>query len=309
MNNICNSLNKCVLCPRNCGVNRVLGNTAYCGSNAEFNISSIVVHKGEEPVISGVNGICNIFFSRCNMQCVYCQNNQISCNRGEVISKVYTLDEVVNEIISIFEQNKINSLGFVSPSHYVPHVIAIIENLKIKGYNPITVYNTNSYDKVETLKLLEDYINIYLPDFKYSDNLLSKNLSDANNYFEIASAAIKEMYRQKGNSLLINENGLLESGLIIRHLVLPGEIENSLKILRYIADEISPNISISLMSQYHPATYIIKHPELNRKLTVEEYEKVVNELEILGMYNGWIQELDSSDFYLPDFENKNPFCK
>jgi putative pyruvate formate lyase activating enzyme len=302
-------LESCNICPRNCNANRLSGKTGYCGSNAEYNISSITVHKGEEPVISGERGICNVFFSRCNLQCIYCQNIQISCNRGDVISQVFSLEEVTNAIIDIFEINGINSLGFVSPSHYVHHVISIIENLRAKGYYPITVYNTNSYDKVETIKMLENYINVYLPDFKYSDNKLAKKFSDVSDYFEVASSAIKEMYRQKGSTIIKNDDGIAESGLIIRHLVLPGQIDNSLNVIRYIADELSLNISVSLMAQYHPVRNLDNYPDLNRKLTQHEYETVVKELDESGIFRGWVQELESSDNYLPDFENEHPFEK
>ncbi len=302
-------LKSCTICPRNCNINRLSGKTGYCGSDAKYNISSIVVHKGEEPVISGERGICNVFFSRCNLQCIYCQNAQISCNKGDVISKQYSLDEVTDTIISIFKEHQINSLGFVSPSHYIPHVISIIENLRTKGYNPITVYNTNAYDKVEIIRSLESYINIWLPDFKYMDNTLARDYSDSINYVQIATLAIKEMFRQKGSTIIKNEVGIAESGLIIRHLVLPGKIENSLAVLRFIAEELSPNISVSLMAQYHPVEKLKYHSNLNRKLTPDEYNKVVNELDKLGIFRGWIQELESSDHYLPDFENKNPFEK
>lgn len=302
-------LTNCNICPRNCNVNRIEGKTGYCGSDAGYNISSIVVHKGEEPVISGEKGICNVFFSRCNLQCIYCQNAQISCNKGEVFSKSYTLDEVADTIITIFKEYQINSLGFVSPSHYIPHVISIIEKLWEKGYHPITVYNTNAYDKAENIRKLENHINVYLPDFKYMDNQLAKELSDASNYVEFATSAIKEMFRQKGSTIIKNDEGIAESGLIIRHLVLPSQTENSLSVLRYIAEELSPNIAVSLMSQYHPVEKVMHHPYLSHLLTCEEYKTVVTELENLGIFRGWIQELESSYHYLPDFNKNHPFEK
>ncbi len=302
-----NTLKNCNICPRNCNTNRIKAKNGYCGSDANFNISSIVVHKGEEPVISGEKGICNVFFSRCNLQCIYCQNFQISCNKSDVISTSYTLDKATDTIISIFNKYQINSLGFVSPSHYIPHIILIIESLRKKGYNPITVYNTNAYDKVETIRKLEDYINVWLPDFKYMDNEIAKEYSDSKDYPEIASIAIKEMYHQKGSTILKNEEGIAESGLIIRHLVLPGQIENSLKVLRYIAEEISPNITISLMAQYYPVRKLESFPNLNNKLTLQEYNEVLEEAEKLGLYRLWIQELESAENYLPDFEREYTF--
>ena len=301
------ALKTCRICPRNCGVNRYSDKLGYCGSDANYNNSSIVLHKGEEPIISGKNGICNVFFSRCNLQCIYCQNEQISCNKGKVISHKYSLEDITDKIISIFDHYKTNSVGFVSPSHYVPHIISIIDSLRSKGLNPITVYNTNSYDKVETIRQLEGYISVYLPDLKYMDNMLAKELSDAINYPEIAAKAIKEMYRQKGSTIIKNDEGLAESGLIIRHLVLPAQIENSLKVLRFIADELSPDISLSLMAQYHPMPKVKSHSYLNRKLNTSEYDIVVKESEKLGFHRGWIQELESAEVYLPDFNEEQPF--
>ncbi|MFZ4739574.1 MAG: radical SAM protein [Bacteroidales bacterium] len=301
------ALKTCRICPRNCGVNRYSDKLGYCGSDADYNISSIVLHKGEEPIISGKNGICNVFFSRCNLQCIYCQNEQISCNKGKVISHKYSLEDITDKIISIFNHYQINLVGFVSPSHYIPHIIAIIDNLRSKGLNPITVYNTNSYDKAETIRQLEGYISVYLPDFKYMDNMLAKELSGANDYPEIAAKAIKEMYRQKGSTIVKNDEGLAESGLIIRHLVLPSQVENSLKVLRFIADELSSDISLSLMAQYHPMPKVKSHSYLNRKLYTSEYDMIVKESEKLGFHRGWIQELESSDVYLPDFNEEQPF--
>jgi len=298
-------LSSCTICPRNCSADRLHGQVGVCGSNAGFNISSICVHHGEEPVISGVNGICNVFFSRCNLSCIYCQNYQISCSRGEVNEKVMQLREVVDLIIKNLDQD-CHAVGFVSPSHYIPHVKAIIETLRLMGYSPIFVYNTNGYDKVEEISALKSYIDIYLPDYKYSDNHLARKFSKVADYQQSALAAIKEMYRQKGSTLVMNENGYAESGLIIRHLILPGNIENSLNVLRQIAD-ISTSIAISLMAQYWPTTAVMNHPTLNRTLSSEEYSIVKTELDNLGFYKGWVQDLESNDYYLPDFESDMPF--
>ena len=278
----------------------------YCKSDASYSVSSIVVHKGEEPVIGGEKGVCNIFFSKCNLQCVFCQNYQISCTTENIIEHKYTLEELVAKIIPILDSG-VNTLGFVSPTHFTPHVKEIILALNAKNYFPITVYNTNAYDKVETLKDLEDLIDIYLPDLKYMDNQLSKMLSDAKDYPDIAAKAIKEMHRQKGNTLRKDLDGNAESGLIIRHLVLPGYVENSMKVLRYLAEEIGTNVHLSIMAQYHPVRFMAEFPSLNKKLSVEEYECVVKEMEALGFYKGWVQELESSETYLPDFEREHPF--
>jgi putative pyruvate formate lyase activating enzyme len=282
------------------------GKIGVCGSDAGFNISSICIHQGEEPVISGTNGICNVFFSRCNLSCIYCQNYQISCNRGEVNETRMQLHEVVDSIIKKLEQG-CHAVGFVSPSHYIPHVKAIIESLRLTGHNPVYIYNTNGYDKVEEIRGLESYIDIYLPDYKYSDNNLARKFSKVADYQQTAFAALKEMYRQKGSTLRMNENGFAENGLIIRHLVLPGNIENSIKVLQDIA-AISTSIAVSLMAQYWPTPVMLTHPTLGRTLLPEEYEMVKTELENLGFYKGWVQELESSDNYLPDFEMDKPFA-
>jgi putative pyruvate formate lyase activating enzyme len=281
------------------------GKVGVCGSDAGFNISSICIHHGEEPVISGTNGICNVFFSRCNLSCIYCQNYQISCNRGKVSETQMQLKEVVDSIIRNLEQG-CHAVGFVSPSHYIPHVKAIIETLRLQGYKPVFVYNTNGYDKVEEIQALESYIDIYLPDYKYSDNNLAQKFSKVTDYQQSALLVIKEMYRQKGSTLVMNENGYAEKGLIIRHLVLPGNIENSINVLRDIAD-ISTSIAVSLMAQYWPTPAVLSHPILGKPLSSEEYEIVRTECENLGFYKGWIQEMESSDHYLPDFESDNPF--
>lgn len=305
LNSLLEPLLSCSICPRDCNADRLLGETGVCGSNAGFNISSIFVHHGEEPVISGEHGICNVFFSRCNLSCIYCQNYQISCNRGEVNEQTMQLAEVVDSIIEKLSEG-CHAVGFVSPSHYIPHVKAIVESIRLSGYNPVFVYNTNGYDKVEEIRELESYIDIYLPDYKYSDNNLALKFSKVANYHHVAVGAIKEMYRQKGSTLVMNENGYAEKGLIIRHLVLPGDIGNSLNVLHGIAG-ISASIAISLMAQYWPAPNVSGHPSLDRTLSAEEYEIVKAELDHLGFYKGWVQELESSDNYRPDFEMDNPF--
>ncbi len=298
-------LASCSICPRNCNINRLNGEIGVCGSDAGFNISSITIHHGEEPAINGKNGICNVFFSRCNLSCIYCQNYQISCNRGEVNEHEMQLIEVVDSIVEKLNQG-CHAVGFVSPSHFIPHVKAIIESLRLLGHNPVFVYNTNGYDKVEEIRALEDYIDIYLPDYKYADNKLAARFSKVADYQQVAIAAIKEMYRQKGSTLVMDKSGFAEKGLIIRHLVLPGDIGNSLKVLHDIAG-ISTSIAISLMAQYWPSPGVSGHPSLDRILSIDEYEIVKAELESLGFYKGWVQEMESSNNYKPDFESDKPF--
>jgi putative pyruvate formate lyase activating enzyme len=299
-------LSECTLCPRKCRANRFSNKPGFCNSGADFAISSICCHLGEEPVISGEKGICNVFFSRCNLQCNFCQNHDISRNSGNIIRKSLSNDEVIRRICEMLDRTE-NCLGFVSPSHQIPQMMAIIRGLHEAGKHPVIVYNTNGYDRLETLKLLEGIVDIYLPDFKYTDQKLALDYSQAENYPEIAKAALKEMYRQKGATLLLDDNNMAISGIIIRHLVLPGAVKQSIDTLRYIAEEISPGMHISLMSQYYPTALVKGHPELSRTLTTYEFGKVTEAFHALGFYRGWIQEMDSHAVFRPDFRKEQPF--
>ena len=299
-------LENCILCPRECGVNRFEGGTGFCRMDAGFNIASVCIHKGEEPSISGTKGICNVFFAGCNLRCIYCQNHDIS-QSGALINHYGTdLQTVLDRIVKILSTG-INAVGFVSPSHVVPQVKAIIKGLNSRGLNPVTVYNTSSYDKAETLISLAGLIDVYLPDFKYVTSSLALEYSEASDYPEVAIKALKEMYYQKGSVLRVDEKGQAESGMLIRHLVLPGHIEESVKVLEIIAEELSPGVNLSLMSQFHPAFKAGNHHLLNRPLSIDEYEIVVDAMDKMGFRNGWVQDMDSFQNYLPDFRKSDPF--
>lgn len=299
-------LGNCRCCPRDCGVNRINNELGFCESNDAFAISSICTHHGEEPVLSGPHGICNIFFSHCNMQCVFCQNYQISDNRSSLGADYMTLDQIVRRVEAILEKGAIG-VGFVSPSHFIPQMRQIMQAINDRGHRPVYVYNTNGYDKAEMIRSMEKSIDVYLPDFKYMDNRLASEYSDTPDYVEVAGSAIKEMYRQKGAELELDENGLVTSGLIIRHLVLPGHIENTIEVLRFIAREMSPDIHISLMSQYYPTPRVANHPHLGRTLQPQEYEAVIDGFENLGFHRGFVQQLSSPHHYRPDFLKDHPF--
>jgi putative pyruvate formate lyase activating enzyme len=301
-----NELKNCILCPHECGVDRLSGVKGFCRSGAGFAVSAIVAHYGEEPVISGKNGICNVFFAHCNLQCVFCQNHQISNNTLEIQQFDRNIDDVLAEIYAILDQGS-HALGFVSPSHMIPQMKIIVQAVRETGRNPIIVYNTNGYDKVDTLKSLEGFVDVYLPDIKYFDPAISKKYSGVGNYPEVMRSALKEMYRQKGSTILYGDEGVVTSGLIIRHLVLPGEVENSKQVLNFVADEFFANIAISLMSQYFPAYLAGEYPNLSRKLNASEYQQIIEEMEHLGFYKGWIQEMESADHYQPDFQRDKPF--
>jgi putative pyruvate formate lyase activating enzyme len=299
-------LSRCTLCPRECGVNRFEGGAGYCGMDAGMNIASICVHRGEEPPISGPDGICNIFFAGCNLRCIYCQNHDISRPGEEFTGGVETLEETLDLIGSMLS-DKIRAVGFVSPSHVVPQVRAIIRGLNARGLKPITVYNTNSYDKPEIIDSLDGKIDIYLPDYKYVTPEIAKEYSDASDYPVVALKALKRIYFQKGSSLPMDQEGRAENGMLIRHLVLPGHSDESKKVLRSISEELSPGVHLSLMSQYHPTKYVKSHSMLNRTLYRDEYESAVRVMEDLGFRNGWIQDMESYRNYRPDFSRNNPF--
>lgn len=289
--------NKCTICPHKCGIDRS-NNIGRCKATDKIKIALYSIHNFEEPCISGENGSGTIFFSNCNMNCVYCQNYEISqLGKGKEI----TIDELAN--IMIEQQEKgVQNINLVTPTSYSLHIIEAIKIARRNGLNIPIVYNTNGYESVETLKLLDGFIDIYLPDLKYYKNELAQKYSKVNNYFEIATQAIKEMYRQVGAPVL-DEKGVMKKGLMIRHLILPNEVENSKKILSWIKANMDNNVYISIMAQYFP-TYKAKEIEkLSRKITQEEYNEVEEYLYNLDLENGYIQELgEHEEEYVPKWE-------
>ncbi len=290
-------LEKCTICPHNCGINRLNGQIGRCKSKDIVKIGLYSTHNFEEPCISGKKGSGTVFFSNCNMNCVFCQNYEISQQgKGKEIS--------IEELAEIFikqQEKDVENINLVTPTSYVPQIIEAIQIARKNGLHIPIVYNTNGYEKVETLKMLEGYIDIYLPDLKYSDDLLAKSLSKVDNYFEIATNAIKEMYRQTGKAIF-NEDGIMQKGMIIRHLVLPNHILNSRRVLKWINDNMN-DVYVSVMAQYFP-TYKAKEMEdIDRKLTKEEYEQIENYLYRLDLENGYIQELgEHEEEYVPKWE-------
>lgn len=299
-----NLLYSCKLCPHRCGVNRHV-ETGYCNTSYKPIVSAVFLHKGEEPVLSGTQGVCNVFFAHCNLQCTFCQNHQISRNNLINGNWILEVDNVVNSIIPILD-NGVRMLGFVSPTHQVIQMLQIIECLHKKGHKPTVIYNSNCYDNVDTLRELEGVVDVYLPDFKYVDSSVGLKFSGVFDYFDKAKLAIKEMYRQKGTALLLDDEGLALSGLIIRHLVLPNHALDSISLLRFLSDEFSPRLHISLMSQYYPPVGLSLDDSISRSLEPAEYESVLLELESIG-FRGWAQSLDSHEHYRPDFSTRKPF--
>lgn len=290
-------LEKCTICPHNCGINRLEGQVGRCKSKDTVKIALYSTHNFEEPCISGKKGSGTVFFSNCNMNCVFCQNYEIS-QQGK--GKEITIQELA-EIFIKQQKNDVENINLVTPTSYVPQIIEAIKIARKNGLRLPIIYNTNGYEKVETLKMLEGYIDIYLPDLKYSDDLLAKRLSKVDNYFEIATNAIKEMYRQVGKNMF-NENGIMQKGMIIRHLVLPNHILNSRRVLKWVNDNIN-DVYVSVMAQYFPTYKAKEIDDINRKLTKKEYEEIENYLYRLNLENGYIQELgEHEEEYVPKWE-------
>ena len=286
-------LESCTLCPHNCKINRLEGKFGRCKSGAKVKIALVSLHYFEEPCISGKNGSGTIFFSNCNLSCMFCQNYEIS---QEQKGKEISIEQLAN--IFIEQQKKgANNINLVTPTSYVYHIIEALDIAKKQGLKIPVIYNTNGYENEETIDFLKGYIDVYLPDLKYYDNKLAKKYSNIDNYFEISTKAIKKMKEQVGENIF-DENGLIQKGMI-----LPNSISNSKNILKWINENMPKNTYISVMAQYFP-TYRAKSVEtLNRKLTKEEYKEIENYLYSLDIENGYIQELgEHEEEYVPNFD-------
>lgn len=292
------ALADCRLCPRRCGVDRTAGPAGYCRTGAGLAVASICLHRGEEPPVSGPAGIANLFFAHCNLRCAYCQNRQIS--RPDSPLREWSMEHVLRELEACFQAGA-TALGFVSPSHQLPQMLEIIDAVRAAGHRPVVVCNTSAYDRPEALAALDGHVDVWLPDFKYADPALAAALSDAPDYPDVALAALREMRRQSGTGLELDDEVRAIHGIIVRHLVLPGHVDNSVQALRLLAEELGTNVHVSLMSQYHPVSSVPGHPELDRTLTAAEFDEVKVAFDTLGFRNGWVQELDSPESYLPDF--------
>lgn len=294
MNNV-----KCNVCPRKCGVVR---NSGFCGMGAAPVVARAALHHWEEPCISGDNGSGTVFFSGCSLKCVYCQNYKISHDDfGEEIT-ILQLRDIFENLIAQGAHN----INLVNPTHFTESIIMALttgERLKV----PV-IYNSSGYDRVESLRKLDGLVDVYLPDLKYVDSRISDKYSSASNYFEAASAAILEMYRQTGLPDF-DDKGIIKRGLIIRHLIIPGQTEQSKKVLDWIKENLPEGVMVSLMCQYIPCGEAEKFPEINRRITEEEYQSVMDYLFKLDLLDGYIQELESADEeYIPDFDLQGIPC-
>lgn len=291
-------LDKCTICPHKCGINRNEGQIGRCKASEKIKIALYSTHNFEEPCISGENGSGTVFFSNCNLNCVYCQNYEIS-QQGK--GKEITIEELAQ--IFLEQQSKnVENINLVTPTSYTFQIIEAIKIARENGLKIPIVYNTNGYETVETIRKLDGYVDIYLPDLKYAENEKAYKYSKIENYFEIATNAIKEMVRQAGKPEF-DENGIMKKGVMIRHLVLPENMENSKKVLKWINDNLKNYVYISVMAQYFPtykAKYDEKYKELNRKLTENEWKQIEDYIDFLGFENGFVQELgEHEEEYVP----------
>ncbi|MBR2371566.1 MAG: radical SAM protein [Clostridia bacterium] len=285
----------CNLCPKNCNVNRN-DNVGFCGANKNIKVAKAYLHEWEEPFISGTNGSGTVFFSHCNLKCVFCQNYKIS---AEGFGKNLSQDELYG-VFKNLEQQGAHNVNLVTPTHYVPYILPVLQKFKQNSNLPI-VYNCGGYEKVETLKMLDGLVDVYLPDMKYVDSRISQKYSHASDYFDVNTKAVLEMKRQQPQDIF--EGDLLKKGVVIRHLVMPNLVDQSKKILDWVCNNLGKNTLVSLMAQYQPFYRACEFDEINRKITEREYNRVLDYADQLEMTNILCQERASSnEKYVPSFD-------
>lgn len=294
-------MQNCTLCPRNCGADRLSGRAGFCGQSAEPAAARAALHFWEEPCISGFVGSGAVFFSGCGLQCVFCQNHDIAVGRSGRPVSIERLAEIFLELQAKGAAN----INLVTPGHFIPQICLALEKAKAQGLSIPIVYNTSGYEKVSSLRLLESLVDIYLPDLKYFSPELSAKYSHAADYFETARAAIAEMVRQTGSPVLDAETGLMRRGVIVRHLLLPGQASDSKKILRYLHDTYHNDIYVSIMNQYTPLPHVSSCPELARTISPAEYEKILDFADKIGIEQGYMQEGGTaSESFIPAFDGE-----
>lgn len=291
-------MSACTLCPRECHVDRSSEKKGFCGMDGTIYLARAALHMWEEPCISGTKGSGAVFFSGCGLRCCFCQNHDIAIGSRGLAVSVERLGEIFLEL----KEKGAANINLVTGAHYVPQIIEALKLARMQGMDLPVVYNSSGYEKLETLKLLEGYVDIYLPDLKYMEPDLAQKFSHAPDYVERAKAAIKEMVRQSG-SCQFGEDGYIRRGTIVRHLILPGHTRNSRKVLRYLHETYGEDIYISIMNQYTPVREFGEFKELNRKVTKREYEKVLDAAVEMGIQNGFIQEGETaSESFIPEFD-------
>lgn len=289
---------ECRICPRGCGVSRVDGHTGFCGADARLRVARAALHMWEEPCLSGTEGSGTVFFSGCNLRCVFCQNHSIShAEAGEFIT-VERLSDIYLEL----QASHANNINLVTPTHYVPQIIESLDLARAKGLRLPVVYNSGGYESVDTVRMLKGYVDVWMPDFKYRSDELAARYSGAADYFERASEALAEMVSQTGGVNLFDENGIMTKGVIVRHLVLPGHVDDSKRVLRYLHETFGSSIYISIMNQFTPVTDLSAYPEINRTLTEEEYSRTVEFAERIGIEQGFVQDGPTAlESFIPEF--------
>ena len=303
-------LRVCRICPRDCDVNRLDGDVAACYSGLLPIVSTYTAHFGEEPALVGTRGAGNVFMGLCNLRCVYCQNYQISQTFKEQRKNEVSFERLA-EIFLELQEKGCHNINWVSPTHFVPQLVKSLHIAAQRGMTLPIVYNTNSYDSVEVLKLLDGIVDVYLPDLKYSEDEAGREYSKVTEYVRHSRTALQEMHRQVGDSLRYDNNGLLERGLIVRLLVLPNDIAGIEDSLRWIREKLSPKLTVSLMAQYFPTNKVAldRYPLISRKIRWTEWLTAIEQMESLGMDEGWMQDFDAAaEYYRPDFgDSKMPF--
>lgn len=293
-----NKYENCLLCPRKCGINRSTGQTGVCGVSSEIKVARAALHYWEEPCISGKRGSGAVFFSGCSLHCVFCQNREISDGKaGKVISK-----ERLSDIFMELADKGANNINLVTPGQYIPDIVWAVNDAKSRGMKLPIIYNTSGYENVTDLKLLEGIVDVYLPDFKYMDSALSARYSRAKDYPSVAKQALSEMVRQQPDVVIDNATGLIQKGVIVRQLLLPGHVNDAKAVLKYLYDTYHNHVYISMMSQFTPIA-LKDYPEINRTVTRREYERLVDYALEIGITNAFIQEGDvAKDSFIPAFD-------
>lgn len=293
-----NKYENCLLCPRKCGINRSTGQTGVCGVSSEIKVARAALHYWEEPCISGKRGSGAVFFSGCSLHCVFCQNREISDGKeGKVISK-----ERLSDIFIELADKGANNINLVTPGQYIPDIVWAVNDAKSRGMKLPIIYNTSGYENVTELKLLEGIVDVYLPDFKYMDSTLSARYSRAKDYPSVAKQALSEMVRQQPEVVIDDATGLIQKGVIVRQLLLPGHVNDAKAVLKYLYDTYHDHVYISMMSQFTPIA-LEDYPEINRTVTKREYERLVNYALEIGITNAFIQEGDvAKDSFIPAFD-------
>lgn len=293
-----NKYENCLLCPRKCGINRSTGQTGVCGVSSEIKVARAALHYWEEPCISGKRGSGAVFFSGCSLHCVFCQNREISDGKeGKVISK-----ERLSDIFMELAGKGANNINLVTPGQYIPDIVWAVNDAKSRGMKLPIIYNTSGYENVTELKLLEGIVDVYLPDFKYMDSTLSARYSRAKDYPSIAKQALSEMVRQQPDVVIDNATRLIQKGVIVRQLLLPGHVNDAKAVLKYLYDTYHDHVYISMMSQFTPIA-LKDYPEINRTVTRREYERLVDYALEIGITNAFIQEGDvAKDSFIPAFD-------